>query len=908
MTDFDDNSLQSGAGTTPSDKADELLEKVEKTRRGHLKFFFGAAPGVGKTYAMLQEAKEKRNEGLAVLIGWVDTHNRKDTMALLEGLDVLPRKKIRHNNFSYEEFDIDEVLKRRPALVVVDELAHTNAPGSRHQKRWQDVEELLAAGIDVYTAMNVQHLESLNGVVEKITGVEVNETVPDRLFEDADEVRLVDLPPNDLIARLRAGKIYIRETVDAALHGFFKKSNLHALRELALRKMALRVVETDRVRGEVNPGAVTVSGLLLYIDCAENAQALVRECSRLTYSMQLPWYAVWVDNGKSDEDDRAKINEALKLAEELGGNAQIIESFSVAPALASFAKTKDLHTIVSTNEAVGFRLRRHLMKSIPDLHLMMLSLPGVKDAQTAKKNIFSTWVEEFKGDGWWQSIALVAILTVFLSALDGTVKTDTLALFYIFPTLLMALRYGTGAATLCVALSAIVFDIYFIEPKLSLAIADFNYVVLLVVMLCVGLGAGTLIAKLKRLSVVSTHRSAQMQMLLAMSKELGRAMDLSEIAETLTKHINDCRFDVKAELWECLDNLNELNRVGARTANVDHAVAMWCVEHGDEAGCGTNTLSSAPYLYVPLKGSIRVRGVIVFIADDESVLHDLEFKRLARAVADLVALAMERLHYVEVSQKTAVEMEAQHFRHMLINELSHDLRTPLTVLSGSAEVLNRKLQSQKLPEAELSEELIENISKMTRLTDNLLEMARLQSGTVQLRRDWIAVQELFGTALGSMPAVILKKFHIKTVTSPECEFVYADAVLINRVIVNLLDNAMKYCPAGADITLDARTSGSKVVLSVIDNGPGLPEDSSKLFDPFKRGSKESNIAGIGLGLSISKMIARVHEGQLFASNNPNGGAKFSLVLPMHKMPELEDDDEADLPVEEDDKKPQALQS
>lgn len=884
---IDDKAHDTGAPI--ADKAAEFLQKIEKNRRGRLKFFFGAAPGVGKTFAMLQEAQEKRKAGLDVLIGWVDTHGRKDTAALLDGLEVLPRKHIRYQNFDYEEFDIDEVLKRRPALVVVDELAHTNAPTSRHAKRWQDIDELIAAGIDVWTAMNVQHLESLNGVVEKMTGVQVNETVPDRLFDEAYEVRLVDLPPNDLLARLRAGKIYIQETIDAALHGFFKKSNLHSLRELALRKMALRVAETDRIRGNTAPDRSAASALLLFIDRIENAEALVRECSRLAYSMQVPWHAVWIDSGTADENERGEINDAFKLAEELGGNAQIIESLSVSSALITYLRTKGLHTLVTTNSAIGWRLRRKLISSVESLHLMTISITPHQGSP--KKDSLQKWAAEFVVDGWWQSVLSVLLLTFGLSFFDKSVTSDTIALFYMFPTIFIALRYGRGPAALAVFLSAFVFDIYFIEPRMSLKVANFNYIVLLAAMLCVGLGTGNLIAKLKKMSVASAHRSAQMQMLLSMSKELGRALSLDDIAESLHNHMSSSRYKVSTELWECLEDPATLNPVGKHTAQVDQAISMWVVEHAEEAGCGTHTLASSRYLYLPLKGSIRTRGVLVFIADEQDTLHHIEFKRLARAISDLVAQAIERIHYVEVSQKTVVEMEAQRFRHMLISELSHDLRTPLTVLSASTESLNRSLLQKNLPEATQSSEILENISKMTRLADNLLEMARLQSGAVQLNSDWLPIDELFGSALGAVPSALLNQFKIYTSIEPNCPYLFADARLINRVLVNLLDNAMKYCAPGSTIRLEAKASGSKIMLSVSDNGPGLSDDASHLFDPFRRGTRESCVFGIGLGLSISKMIARVHEGQLIATNNPEAGAKFTLVMPRKEMPELLPDDE-----------------
>lgn len=871
-------------------EAAKLLQQIEQTRRGQLKFFFGAAPGVGKTYSMLQEAREKRNEGLDVLIGWVDTHRRKDTAALVEGLDVLPRKKIRYNNFDYEEFDIDEVLKRRPALVIVDELAHSNAPTSRHSKRWQDVEELLASGINVYTAMNVQHLESLNNVVEKITGVTVNETVPDRLFEDAYEVRFVDLPPNDLIGRLRAGKIYIHETIETALHGFFKKSNLVALRELALRKMAQRVTKFDCSWRSVSETGAVKSGILLYLNDSEAAEVLIRECSRLAYSIQMPWTALWIDDGASCEEDRNKINAVLQLAEELDGTVHITESMSAEATLVAYARAKGINMIMASNNAISWRLKRQLMRLIPSLQLLLISVNGEKKRPgvDALRNVR----KEFLNDGWWQSFFTISLLTGVLMMLRDHLTLDIISILYLFPIIFIALRFGCSPAVLGVFLSALAFDLFFIEPRMSLSVADSKYVVLLVAMLCVGLGIGTVISRLKKLSQVSAQRAIQLQTLYALSNELGRALQLEDIEKSVSQQVAELHVDMKVKLWECLDDINVLKPVGDSSVKIDEPIAQWVVKHGEEAGRGTHTLSSSPYFYVPLKGSVRVRGVMAFISEDKSIYNNIEFKRLAHSMASAIAQAFERLHYVEVSQKTLVEMEAQKFRHMLISELSHDLRTPLAVLMTSAETLEQSLRRKNYPEIEQASEMLDNIAKMTRLTDNLLEMARLQSNSVQINQDWIPVEDVFGAALASLPVALAKKFDISVEVAPDMPPLYVDASLVNRVLVNLLDNATKYCEDGAEIKLKASTRSQQILLSVIDNGPGLPNDPSRLFDPFKRGLKESGKVGIGLGLSISKMIARVHQGHIVAANNPSGGSKFTLILPIKKMPELEEETES----------------
>lgn len=868
-------------------QAAKFLQRIRQSNRGHLKLFFGAAPGVGKTFAMLEQAREKRNEGLDVLVGWVDTHGRKDTQALLSGLDVLARKRILFNDFSYEEFDIDEVLRRKPALVIVDELAHTNAPGSRHAKRWQDVEELLASGIDVYTALNVQHLESLIDVVEKMTGVQVNETVPDRLFEEAYEVRFVDLPPNDLIARLRAGKIYLQETIEAALNGFFKKSNLHALRELALRKMAQRVGQFERVHAPVNESPLYQSEILLYLNRASTAETLVRECSRLAYSMQVPWTALWIDGGSTDDNDRDRINAALRLAEELDGAVHVAESMSVEATLTSYADAKGIRLIVAGDDAIGGRLKRKLMRRLPSLELMLVS--AAHKEKKSVKELLSKLAGEFLGDGWWQSFAVISLLTLLLLFIQETISLDVIAILYLFPIIFIALRFGRWPAVFGAFFSALLFDIAFIEPKLSLSVAEGKYLLLLAAMVCVGLGIGTVISRLRKISELSAKRALQTQVLFSLSKELGRALQLEDIAKSVSEQFKELHSGVSIKLWECLDDSAVLKPVSGPQAEIDEAVAQWVVKHGEPAGCGTHTLSQVPFLYYPLKGSIRVRGVMCLMSEDKSIYKDIEFQRLANSIAVSVAQAFERLHYIAVSQQTLVEMEAQKFRHALISEISHDLRTPLAVLRNNAEDLEHSLVLTRHPESEKAAELLESIGQMTHLTDNMLEMARLQSNTIQIKREWCPVEDVLGSALATFPSSILKKFRISVRVEDNVPPLFADMVLVNRVLVNFLDNATKFCEPGTEIILEASAKDRQIELSVTDKGPGLPSNPSGLFDPFNRGTKESGKPGIGLGLSICKMIARVHHGRIIACNNTDCGAKFSFLIPMKDLPQLDDD-------------------
>ena len=872
--------------------ADQILKEVQKERRGKLKLFFGAAPGVGKTYAMLQEVQEKRAQGLDVLVGWVDTHARKDTEAMLAGLEVLPRKTIVHRGFKYQEFDIDEVLKRRPGLVVVDELAHSNAPGSRHPKRWQDVEELLDAGINVYTALNVQHLESLNNVVERMIGVTVNETVPDRLFDEANEVRLVDLPPADLIARLKAGKVYLRQTIEAALGSFFKQGNLLALRELSLKRMAERAdAETNARRVLSQTPDLTTEGIVLWLGNASGAEELVRSCSRLSATQQRNWHVVWYDDGTAGEKRRLEMMHCLALAEELGAATQVLSGFEEERAVCDYARTHGASTIAVSKAYMNFWRRRRLMNEAEDLRILeMTALPTETEKDTVQTTGLFAITER---DGWWQSCVVTAVVALILMWLEPYIKPANAVMVFLIPTLIISMRYGRAPGVLTALLSSAAFIVLFVEPPFSFAVDDPSYLIVPFVMLLVAAGTGTLFARLRRISDQANDRTAHMRMLFTLSRELGKSLMVEEVAEILEKHaFSD--LGAKIELWSSGGTVSDVKRLTANIKNVDRAIVLWCVEHGDEAGRGTHTLPYSPYLYLPLRGQMRVHGVIVFSVDEPDRWLDPEMRRVATAVADLAALALERLHYIDVSQKTLVEMESDRFRHALIQELGDELQVPLSDLTEGAEALSAKLSVQNSPEAAEGRKLLSDVRRMSRLTGNLLEMSRLQSSGFELEAKKTPIAELFEESLDEIAPSQRQQFHIVTNIAKDCPAeISVDPALIRRLLVNLLDNAVKYCSAGCTIELSAEAAAGNVLISVSDNGPGLPGgDVNRLFDPFKRGVKTGNgaVAGVGLGLAISRTIARVHGAQLIGKNNADGpGCTFTLILPPPEEEEAEEE-------------------
>ncbi|MDN0084700.1 DUF4118 domain-containing protein [Crenobacter sp. SG2305] len=870
----------------------DALLAASPPKRGRLKLFFGAAPGVGKTYAMLAEAREQYAAGLAVLVGWVDTHGRAETETLLSGLDCLPRRQLEYRGKVLSEFDIDATLARHPALVLVDELAHTNVSGSRHPKRWQDVEELLAAGINVYSTLNVQHLESLNEVVSRVTGVRVGETVPDRVFDMADEVRLVDLPPDDLLARLKAGKVYLPEVAGRAAENFFRKGNLIALRELALRRTADRVddqMRAHRQQQALTPVWPTRFGFLLLVD-AHGGDSAVRSTGRLADTLGAQWHAVWIDRGNAPLHEREKVLAALALAEQQGASTLVIGEHNRAAALAAYARRYNLSIVVLPRMGrhwwpwCGEDLLGELGQRAPELDCLVLAeTPGSpRDEHPRKREAI-----DLRPRRYLLAAAACVGVTLAVSPLARVLEPTNLIMFYLLAVLGVALRLGRGPAALAAVLSVASFDFFFVSPRFSFAVSDVQYVVTFFVMLVVGLVAGQLVARQRHEASRAREREARTRYLYEMARELSTALLTEQVTDTAARFLK-ASLNAHIALW--LPDEQEKQLVPhSDQASGDHgdaAIAKWCYDHQQIAGFGSNTLPLAPALYLPLKAPMRTRGALAVMLAETTPLRDPDNRRLCEAVAALIAQTLERLHYIEVAQHTLLSMESERLRHSLLAALSHDLRTPLTALSGTAELLARKLGHQS-DEAGLAWSIVDQSQRTTRLVTNLLEMARLQAGGVVLKEDWVSAEELVGSALTALETLLADR-KISLAIPTDYPLLFGDAVLLERVLVNLLENATKYSPAGSEIGIEAGVNNSALELTVWDHGPGLPPgDPERLFAPFSRGERESAIAGVGLGLAICRTIAEVHHGKLTAANGLNGGARFTLSLPLKPQPELD---------------------
>ncbi len=880
---------------------DRLLEHAATAHRGKLKVFFGACAGVGKTFAMLQEAQRLRAQGLDILIGVVETHGRKETAALLEGLATQPARRIHHRGRVIQEFDLDAALARRPALILMDELAHSNAPGSRHPKRWQDVEELLEAGIDVFTTVNVQHLESLNDVVSGVTGIQVRETVPDPFFDSADEVVLVDLPPDDLRQRLHEGKVYIGGQAERAIEHFFRKGNLIALRELALRRTADRVDDQMRAwRDRAGEEKVwhTRDAILLCVGHGAGNEKLIRTAARLAAKLGSAWHAVYVETPtlhKLPEPQRRAILSALRLAQELGAETATLSDPSEDRAILRYAREHNLGKIL-----IGRRNKRQwwsresfadkLARRAPDLDLVIIALDDTPSALPTRagdsRPLMERWRVQLKGCAL--ALALCAAITLiamqWLTAFDAA----NLVMIYLLGVVLVALFYGRWPSAFATVINVVSFDLFFIAPRGTLAVSDVQYLLTFGVMLTVGLLIGNLTAGVRYQARVARYREQRTRHLYEMSKALAVGRNNEDIAATSETFIHST-FNAHSQLL-LPDSHGQLVAITQTQGMTpwDDAIARWSFDKGQPAGAGTDTLPGVPYQILPLKSDQKTHGLLIVEPANLRQLMIPEQQRLLETFTLLVASALERQALATSEEQARLASERESIRNSLLAALSHDLRTPLTVLFGQAEILTLDLASEGSKHAPQANEIRQHVLNTTRLVNNLLDMARIQSGGFNLKKEWLTLEEVIGSALRTLEPGLGGQ-HISLALPDPLMLVYVDGPLFERVLINLLENAVKYAGHNAEIGIAAHSAPEWLTLDVWDNGPGIPAgQEAAIFDKFARGTKESAIPGVGLGLAICQAIVEVHGGTIAARNRPQGGALFCVTLPRETPPQLDE--------------------
>jgi len=896
---------------------DELLAKVErdkaKARRGRLKIFFGASAGVGKTFAMLQAAHERRAENLDVAIGLVETHGRKETLALLEGLEILPTRKIEYKGKLLEEFDLDAALKRRPSIIVVDELAHSNIPGTRHPKRWQDIQELLDAGIDVYTAVNVQHLESLNDAIDQISGIKVRETVPDTVFEEADEIELIDLPPNELLLRLKEGKVYIPQQAREAVNHFFRQGNLIALRELALRQTANRVdAQMLDYREDHAIQEVWQVGERILVCIGPNvlAERLVRAGKRLAASLRAEWIVAYVETPELQRLSSVKrdaVLRVLRLAEQLGAETVTLSAPDMSEAIIRFSRERNINKIV-VGKPSRRGWKRWLLGSVVDalisqahnINIYLLGSPNKhvgaelelsSSLKTAplpglRQQIPSRIKKRYFGYLWATVVTGISTLIAWL--LFNNLELANLVMVYLLGVVFVATRFGRGPSVLASVLGVGLFDILFVQPYFSFSVADSEYLITLLGMLIVGLVISNLMANVRSQAKVASVRERRAAVLYAMSKDLSSSQTEEEIVKSAVKHLHSEFGSRNVILFP--DHIGRIvyprqDGIAESYHGADLSVAQWVYEHNETAGQGTHTLPGAEADYFPIHDGDKVVGVLALLPINLRRIFLPEQQKLLETLLRQIGQALSRIRISEQAKFAQLQIEAERLRNSLLSAISHDLRTPLATIVGSAStLLDDNIHLNNEDKLDLSRAILDEAERMSNLINNILDMARLDAGVIKLNKQWHPVEEIIGTVLTGLHKQLLGRKLVVNIPSG-IPLVYADSVLIEQVLINLIENALRYTLSGTNIDITVETLQQEVKISVADYGLGIPEGQEEhLFEKFYQANKEGAQSGVGLGLTICRAIVEAHGGSISVRNKPDSGAVFTFTLPNDQPP------------------------
>ncbi|MFI5321680.1 MAG: DUF4118 domain-containing protein [Myxococcota bacterium] len=872
-----------------------------------MKIFFGFARGVGKTYRMLQVARDLviEQKPVDVVVGLVETHSRFDTEALLLGLEIMPRRAIEYRGRTLEEFDLDGALARRPRLLLLDELAHTNAPGSRHAKRWQDVLELLDAGIDVYTTVNIQHVESLNDVVAQITGVQVRETIPDSILERADEIELVDIAPEELLARLREGKVYLPEQARRAADQFFRHGNLLALRELALRRIAQHVDDDVREFREQH-GVVetwpTSERILVCVGPAPSSARLIRSACRMAAGLRAPWVAGYVDTpalGRMSEPDRVRLEEHLRLAESLGATIVRLSGVGVADALLDWARKQNVTRIVigkPTHSRLRDRLRGSLLDDVVrgSGEIDVLVISG-DDEEEKRESGEPSAPEATPVRSWLLAVGLIAVTTVVAAPLHRWLGVPDVEMLFLLAVMTAGVWLGRGPSLLAAALGVAAYDFFFVPPYLTFSVADARFLMTFAMMFGVGFVLSELAARLRRQEQDARAREARTAALVALSTELGSVVDLSDGAQRVARLAADS-FDASAFVLS-LGGEGVLRRIaahppGAGIESNELAVSRWALEHARMAGSGTDTLPGARSIAIPLGTGQEPSSVLALIRRSETPLG-AEQRAFLAAFCRQAAIALDRTVLAERLHAAALRARTEEMRSSLLAAVSHDLRTPLAAITGAATSLRHSAEISPADRAELVDSICDGAERLERLVTNLLSMTRLESGEIALRREWVPLDEIVGSALTSLEKPLAHR-ELRVEVEPDLPLVEVDPILIEQLLVNLLENALRHAPEGV-LEVSARRSGDALEIAVSDRGPGLPSEvRARPFEKFVRGAGARG-AGVGLGLAICHGIAVAHGGAITAEPREGGGTSFRVRLPLGKPPALDPAPDGDSP-------------
>lgn len=877
---------------------DALLEVSRREEKGKLTVFLGAAAGVGKTYAMLESAHERLSESTDVVVGWVETHGRQETAALLEGLPVVSPRSIEYHGRTFQEMDLDALLARHPELALVDELAHSNIPGSRHARRYQDVEELLNAGVNVFVTLNIQHIESLNDVVARITGVRVHETVPDRLLEKADQIQLIDIPPEELLQRLQEGKVYVPEQAEQAVQKFFRPGNINALRELALRHTAERVDNQLRQYMRVH----AISGpwpagerVMACVSASPFSAQVIRTARRMAANLKADLLVAYVErvDRLSNDEEQEQLQSNLRLAEGLGAEVIHLSGDDVAAELLYLARRKNVTQLV-VGKALHSPIRQLWRGSLVDRIIRGSTGIGVhivpdmprQRAVTRRpaRGIYEANAPSAAYLGYVETLATVAVTGLFSWIFARPLGITNIALLFLLPVLYAATRQSKIPAILASLLGVLAFDFLFIPPRLSFTVQDVRYLLSFAIFVIIGMTTATLATRLRRQVEHTRKHAAMTESLYGLSRSIAAVNDTNQVIREVANCVAETvQGGVAIYLPARTGRLEQqviIGRDAFRLSSENElAVATWVFEHGQTAGKTTDTLSGATGLHLPLKSESRTLGVLAVALDTPGQIP-AEQRQLLEAVANLTALALTRLQFASEASRVLQLAESERLRSTVLNSISHDLRTPLASIIGAATGL---LDDEGLYDDSGRESLLLTIKdeaiRMNTLVNNLLDMTRLESGALRIKKDWCDIQEIIGVALRRCHD-ILEGRPIAIDIPPGLLLVSADFGLIEQVLVNLLDNAVKYSPKDTAISLRVFRERDEIQVEVADRGPGLPaEDVRRVFEKFSRSDAVRHISGTGLGLSICRGFIEAHGGRIWAANRPGGGAVFAFTLP-----------------------------
>lgn len=870
------------------------------TRRGKLKIFLGYAAGVGKTYAMLNAALQRKEEGVDVVIGLIETHQSVETGSLAAGLERLPLQAIDYRGEPLTELDVEAALDRHPALVLVDDLAHSNAPGARHIRRYQDIQELLEAGMDVYTTLNIQHLESLNDVVAQITGAQVRETVPDRVIDEASELELIDLPPDELLSRLQQGRVFVPQKAARTLEKFFRKGNLTALRQMTLRRVAERVDDQMRayMRASAIPGPwAAAERLLVCLSPNRPGERLIRSAQRLANKFNAEWFAIYIETPSHSVLSPSKhdqINRALQLAEELGARTKIIPASNstreIAGAILEYAHAHNVTKILLGKptrpdwfENLRGSLETELSQRSGEIDLYIITDSESAAPAPEKKPL----QPHYPLSRYLWGILLTLVTTALGFAIELDISPTNLVMLYLLAVVIAAVYLGRGPAILVSILGVAAFDFFFVPPTMTLSIADTEYLITFIGLFLVGTVISALAVRAREQAEAAQRREADTAVLYALSRDLAAADSLEAVIQAIRMHIIP-DFGREVSIYLAEGDALHLYKTDALQPPVSQQTeldtARWVSQHGKPAGRGTDTLPAAEASYMPLKTSLRTMGVLSVKPQEPETPLTADQRRLLEAFSNQAAQALERVQLAEQARQMKLLQAAEKLQNALLNSISHDLRTPLVSITGALTTLE---QQSDLLDPESRQSLIETAreeaDRLNRLVGNLLDMTRLEAGALKVKREPSDLQDVIGASIGQMEERLAGRSLSIKIPDP-FPLVALDFVLIVHVLNNLLDNALKYSPPGSALELRAEIINNEAQLSVIDQGMGIPaDDLERVFDKFYRVQRSQMITGTGLGLAICKGLIEAHDGRIWAANREGGGTIVTIALPVYEQ-------------------------